>query len=259
MNGKNRCRILKEIRKRIADENGIEFVTSECKYKGDCLGTCPKCESEVQYLERELRKKRSLGKRVAIAGIAAGITLSASGCTEDIKNKLGLGTELQGDMPAPSYDESSEYCETMGEERPEDSKVSDIVDGEIVEVVGEMPDSSGACSSEWEHTDGILMPEPPEITNPYDDIKGDLAVMQYDINDFATMKNDEAYELIKDWNRKYIDYEWQEYIDHRQWRMSSFLVSGVAVIEVYFDEQGTVESVNIYPAYELMGDMEIEE
>ena len=62
MNGKNRCRILKDIRKRIADANGIEYAISECKFKGDCLGTCPKCESEVRYLERELEKRRSLGQ-----------------------------------------------------------------------------------------------------------------------------------------------------------------------------------------------------
>ena len=42
--GKQTCRILKEIRRQIAEANDIEFATSECRYKGDCLGTCPKCE-----------------------------------------------------------------------------------------------------------------------------------------------------------------------------------------------------------------------
>ena len=53
MNGKNKCKILKEIRKQIAAENDISYVTSECKHKGDCLGTCPKCEAEVRYLEQQ--------------------------------------------------------------------------------------------------------------------------------------------------------------------------------------------------------------
>lgn len=44
--GKQTCKILKEIRRQIAEANDIEFVTSECRYKGDCLGTCPKCEAE---------------------------------------------------------------------------------------------------------------------------------------------------------------------------------------------------------------------
>lgn len=39
--GKQTCKILKEIRRQIAEANDIEFVTSECRYKGDCLGTCP--------------------------------------------------------------------------------------------------------------------------------------------------------------------------------------------------------------------------
>lgn len=69
--GKQTCKILKEIRRQIAEANGIEFVTSECRYKGDCLGTCPKCESEVRYLEQQLRARSLAGKAVALAGISA--------------------------------------------------------------------------------------------------------------------------------------------------------------------------------------------
>ena len=60
--GKKTCKILKEIRKQIAEENDISLITEECNYKGDCLGTCPKCEEEVRYLERELEKRQRLGK-----------------------------------------------------------------------------------------------------------------------------------------------------------------------------------------------------
>ena len=74
MKGKKRCKILKEIRRQIAVNNDIEFVTSECKHQGDCLGTCPKCEAEVRYLERELEKRMKLGKAVTVAGLAATIT-----------------------------------------------------------------------------------------------------------------------------------------------------------------------------------------
>ena len=69
--GKQTCRILKEIRRQIAEANDIEFVTSECRYKGDCLGTCPKCEAEVRYLEQQLRARSLAGKAVALAGISA--------------------------------------------------------------------------------------------------------------------------------------------------------------------------------------------
>ena len=55
--GKQTCKILKEIRRQIAEANDIEFITSECQYQGDCLGTCPKCEAEVRYLEQQLERK----------------------------------------------------------------------------------------------------------------------------------------------------------------------------------------------------------
>lgn len=60
--GKQTCKILKEIRRQIAEANDIEFVTSECRYKGDCLGTCPKCEAEVRYLEQQLHSRSLAGK-----------------------------------------------------------------------------------------------------------------------------------------------------------------------------------------------------
>lgn len=71
--GKQTCRILKEIRRQIAEANDIEFITSECQYKGDCPGTCPKCEAEVRYLEQELERRRMTGKLVTLAGISAGM------------------------------------------------------------------------------------------------------------------------------------------------------------------------------------------
>ena len=80
MTGKSKCKILKEIRRRIAAENDIEFVTADCKFQGNCTGTCPKCESEVRYLEDELRKRRQAGKAIAVAGIAAALVVTASGC-----------------------------------------------------------------------------------------------------------------------------------------------------------------------------------
>jgi len=78
--GKKTCKILKEIRQQIADKNDIEYVTSECHFQGECQGTCPKCEAELQYLENELSKRRQLGKAVAVAGISLGIASTFSTC-----------------------------------------------------------------------------------------------------------------------------------------------------------------------------------
>ena len=71
--GKQTCKILKEIRQQIAEANDIEFITSECQYQGDCLGTCPKCEAEVRYLEQQLERKRRVGKAIALFGLSTGI------------------------------------------------------------------------------------------------------------------------------------------------------------------------------------------
>ena len=51
MSGKEKCRILKEIRRRIAEENDIALVTRECSYQGECRGSCPRCEAELRALE----------------------------------------------------------------------------------------------------------------------------------------------------------------------------------------------------------------
>ena len=71
--GKQTCKILKEIRKQIAEENDIKLVIEECTYQGDCLGTCPKCEAEVRYLERELEKRQRMGKAAVVAGLSIGL------------------------------------------------------------------------------------------------------------------------------------------------------------------------------------------
>ena len=50
-NGKNICAALKQVRKRVADTNGIVYAPKECHFEGNCNGTCPACEAEVRYLE----------------------------------------------------------------------------------------------------------------------------------------------------------------------------------------------------------------
>ena len=75
--GKSTCKVLKEVRRKVADANGIPLQERECTHMGDCAGTCPYCEAEVRYLERELTKRRALGKAVAVAGIAMATAIPA--------------------------------------------------------------------------------------------------------------------------------------------------------------------------------------
>ena len=88
--GKQTCKILKEIRKQIAAENDIKLVVEECTYQGDCLGTCPKCEAEVRYLERELGKRQRMGKAAVFAGMTIGTAITAAGCGPLIQPTAGM-------------------------------------------------------------------------------------------------------------------------------------------------------------------------
>ena len=141
---KQTCKILKEIRRQIAEANDIEYVTSECRYKGDCLGTCPKCEAEVRYLEQQLRARSLAGKAVALAGISAGIMLM-SGCNGKSSNQSN--EILTGDSIIPIEQIEATYSIEDGGEQLEDTMsasrdLSVIKEGEIakVPIQGEVPD-----------------------------------------------------------------------------------------------------------------------
>lgn len=135
MKGKSKCKILKDIRRQIAAENHIEYVTSECKYQGDCSGTCPKCEAEVRYLEAELEKRRKAGKAIAVAGIAAALTMNLPGCAF-------RQTTTDGDVASPSSESTTQATQVE-------------IDGDIVYTT-ESTDTQYV-------TQGVIV-EPPETT-----------------------------------------------------------------------------------------------
>ena len=120
MTGKNKCKILKSIRREIAKQNDIDLVIEECKFKGNCIGTCPKCEAEVRYLEDELNKRRQQGKRVAVAGIAAGLAAVTIGCTPIDKT---FTNSTDGIFPAPQTQNAHTGKEVlMGDIAPPESE-----------------------------------------------------------------------------------------------------------------------------------------
>ncbi len=145
MTGKNKCKILKQIRKQIAADNDIEFVTSECKYQGDCSGTCPKCEAEVRYLEQELAKRQQLGKAVTVAGIAATLLVSTAGCLPSF--------QTAGDpLPPSSYQDA-----LQGKIAPPEDTTAGVP---VYPTETTEPPTPGALPYETEPTDGELMGEP---------------------------------------------------------------------------------------------------
>ena len=101
--GKQTCKILKEIRRQIAVANDIEFATSECRYKGDCLGTCPKCEAEVRYLEQQLRARSLAGKAVTLAGISAGALAMLMPAGADAQARQEAQGVLKGSVAVAAY------------------------------------------------------------------------------------------------------------------------------------------------------------
>ena len=103
--GKSTCKLLKDIRQQIADANGISYQPKECHYKGDCAGTCPVCEEEIRYLERELKARKGNGFGMKVAGIAAGIcatvmpmTAAAQGVKSDSTANRPVNTAKKGDV-----------------------------------------------------------------------------------------------------------------------------------------------------------------
>lgn len=127
MRGKEKCKALKEIRRQIAEENDIPYVVSQCTYQGDCKGTCPKCESELRYLERELAIRQGLGKAVAVVGISASVCSGLTACSpvEMIKDGLGIGTvEVAGIMAMPETEIEEERIELEGKTVSPDSEES---------------------------------------------------------------------------------------------------------------------------------------
>ncbi|WP_125040568.1 energy transducer TonB [Bacteroides faecalis] len=174
--GKQTCKILKEIRQQIAEANDIEFITSECQYQGDCLGTCPKCESEVRYLEQQLERKRLTGKAITILGISAGLVTmgSISSCT----NKTNKGTEqeiiqdsitvvndtlsediLEGELDIPLVNKDSILTEPRSNSEKEAPRVTDLIG--IIDVESVM----GKVNTEQQLEDVLevapVMPEFP--------------------------------------------------------------------------------------------------
>ncbi len=136
--GKRTCEFLKEVRQRVARENGIPLEIRECTHKGDCRGTCPYCEAEVRYLEQELSKRRSLGKAVTVAGIAVS-AMMMGGCHNQ---------QTPGESPAPATETSVQPLsdKTPDQDVPAPGSVDTFEMKEV--VLGLVADSSSyRCTS----------------------------------------------------------------------------------------------------------------
>ena len=102
--GKSTCKLLKSIRQQIADANGISYRPKECQHKGNCAGTCPACEEEIRYLERELKARKGNGFGMKVAGIAAGIcatVMPMTAAAQAVKSDSTANPPVQTTKKAP--------------------------------------------------------------------------------------------------------------------------------------------------------------
>ena len=91
----------------VAKANDIKYAPTECHHKGDCAGTCPKCEAEVRWLEQQLQLRRQLGKAVAVVGVSMGLAALTS-CESQL-------TEMNTDNNISSVLNQNNNSEWMGE------------------------------------------------------------------------------------------------------------------------------------------------
>ena len=167
MNGKSKCKILKDIRREIAKRNDIDLVIEDCKFKGDCLGTCPKCEAEVRYLEKEIEKRRALGKTVAVAGLVTTLAATSVSC-DFFTPPEPLGGEV------PYYEETAEQTAPQSESLPLSEPV----------LMGDVICTSPVSDGKFNFIDLILTQVPLEYAKNFtrNEIRAELTEYETDGN-----------------------------------------------------------------------------
>lgn len=143
---------MKEIRQEIARANDIDLVTSECRYQGDCKGTCPKCEAEVAYLEQQLHQRHLAGKTVMLGGIAAGM-LTLSGCkggetTTPASTNSGTETSVTTTSSTETETGTGVWASILGIEHELDSKDRGEWMGEVPYIPPEDEELAGAAEND---------------------------------------------------------------------------------------------------------------
>ena len=148
--GKKICNILRAIRKEVAEANQIAYQTDDCLFQGECLGTCPKCEAELRYLEHQLTLRKKTGKVIGIAGIASSLCV------------------LSACQSSPSESQGGAEPEVSMVEAKVEANVS--LEGKIVKT--EEVETLGRDSISW---DSFPLPEPPEYDGAYAELMGMVA------------------------------------------------------------------------------------
>ena len=113
------CEKLKEIRVEVARVNDIPYEPAECYHEGDCSGSCPQCEAEVRYLERQLDLKRVVGK-AAFIGMAVGVAMAVESWGMRTAGEADI-TGMLEEVDTPKVD-SAQKCPANTIDMPVDGK-----------------------------------------------------------------------------------------------------------------------------------------
>ena len=54
---KGKCKYLKAIRKEICIDKNIPLEIKDCTFEGRCVGTCPQCEYELEFINRNIKEE----------------------------------------------------------------------------------------------------------------------------------------------------------------------------------------------------------
>ena len=177
---KEKCRELKRIRGRIAEDLGIELRQRECTYEGYCSGTCPACRKEEIQLNAALLKRQlqgvNLKGRAAATGLAAAAALCLAGCTPPEQNETDGMLESLSALPRDGSLPAGE--QTEGEFLPEEDAwkdgpaagQADAGAWSIEQLEGEIPAGflENPEQSEYE-TPGEYVEHPPESSAAAED------------------------------------------------------------------------------------------
>lgn len=200
---KERCRELKLVRAKMAEELGVDLHQRECTYDGYCSGTCPKCAAEERALNEAVwrrqmeeieqsggaaaaldrgqpetvqsgresnvfkRDDRTAGgaarSRVLAAGLAAIVSLGLSGCVGSTEG----AAQLDGDVER--IDGGMEYATEQTEWESTELEVEGLMpETELTEREEKPSESEGTELDESvEETEAMIM-----------ELEGDVAPME---------------------------------------------------------------------------------
>lgn len=141
--GKKTCEKLKDLRKQVAEANGIEYEPAECTYEGDCPGTCPRCDAELADLQRQLDEKEARGEEIVYGDEIISICI-----TEEKKQKIEYGYpkmrySLIGDITTVDMENTMGYIISKDE----------LPEGEDETAKGELLSDIDYLTDNYEHFD----------------------------------------------------------------------------------------------------------